>query len=204
MCVECEKNGSKIEDGTVRPCVEVGLALLGLFRVMDAEDFAVDLEKHSRTLSRKKKRIRIHFLFFLKKGRGNILIFWKKKMNFCRVLLTSVVEVTQDGVIGVRHRHSQVTAVFLFFFIKIPWKGFPNEMSFLVSYNHLMEWIKRRLTAPGVSLTCTYVSPYWAPRCLIHSLFTKREREKTSGITRRMTMITSSSIWIRLTFFFSF
>jgi hypothetical protein len=36
-------------------------------------------------------------------------------MNFCRVPLTSVVEVTQDGVVtGVRHRHSQVTAVFLF------------------------------------------------------------------------------------------
>ncbi|KAI9554597.1 hypothetical protein GHT06_019870 [Daphnia sinensis] len=33
-----------------RPRVEVGLALLELFRVMDAEDFAVDLEKHSRTL----------------------------------------------------------------------------------------------------------------------------------------------------------
>jgi hypothetical protein len=45
-----------------------------------------------------------------------------------------------------------------------------------------MEWTKRRLTAPGVSLTCvrTYVcvSPYWDPEVFNSFVIHKKRKEK--------------------------
>jgi hypothetical protein len=74
-------------------------------------------------------------------------------------------------VTGVRHR-SRVTALFVF--STFPRKDFPNRMSF--SRNHLMEWIKRRLTVRVVSVRVC-VSPI-GPEVFNSFVIHKRKREK--------------------------
>lgn len=179
LCVECEKkNGSKMKttESTWRPCVEVGLALLGLFRVMDAEDFAVDLEKHSRTLL----RIRISFPLF---PLWRILTFWKKERNdyFCLLFFFKRtadfwVRVTQDcsgwwwWLECVIVRGSRL----FLFFPHFPERIFQIGCPFLV----IIWW--SGLNVDWLCAWCLYVCvcPLLAPRCSIHSLFTKEKERK--------------------------
>jgi hypothetical protein len=100
-----------------------------------------------------------------------IFVFYFLKKD-CRLLgegyerLFGVVVVT-----GVRHR-SRVTALFVFSIF--PRKDFPNRMSF--SRNHLMEWIKRRLTVRVVSVRVC-VSPI-GPEVFNSFVIHKRKRKK--------------------------